>query len=116
MAVDAAHELGEEAALRLGQAKALDVLAQAVAGELGDHLLRVALGKLNLVQRLDRMARIDRNVLRLAVFELKWRPDIPKKVTLNEAVELGRAFGSEASSAFVNGLLDRIAMDVEQQR
>jgi N utilization substance protein B len=64
--------------------------------------------------RLDRMARIDRNVLRLAVFELKWRPDIPKKVTLNEAVELGKAFGSEASSAFVNGLLDRIALAVEK--
>jgi len=60
--------------------------------------------------------RLDRNVLRLAVFELKWRPDIPKKVTLNEAVELGKAFGTEASSAFVNGLLDRIALDVEQQR
>ena len=66
--------------------------------------------------RLDRMARVDRNVLRLAVFELKWRPDIPKKVTLNEAVELGKAFGTEASSAFINGLLDRIALDVEQQR
>lgn len=66
--------------------------------------------------RLDRMARVDRNVLRLAVFELKWRPDIPKKVTLNEAVELGKAFGTEASSAFVNGLLDRIALDVEQQQ
>jgi N utilization substance protein B len=66
--------------------------------------------------RLDRMARVDRNVLRLAVFELKWRPDIPKKVTLNEAVELGKAFGTEASSAFVNGLLDRIALDVEQGR
>jgi N utilization substance protein B len=64
--------------------------------------------------RLDRMARIDRNVLRLAVFELKWREDIPKKVTLNEAVELGKAFGSEASSAFVNGLLDRIALAVEK--
>jgi N utilization substance protein B len=64
--------------------------------------------------RLDRMARIDRNVLRLAVFELKWRPDIPKKVTLNEAVELGKAFGSEASSAFVNGLLDRIALSEEK--
>jgi N utilization substance protein B len=64
--------------------------------------------------RLDRMARIDRNVLRLAVFELKWRQDIPKKVTLNEAVELGKAFGTEASSAFVNGLLDRIALAVEK--
>jgi N utilization substance protein B len=60
--------------------------------------------------RLDRMSRIDRNVLRLGVFELKYRPDIPKKVSLNEAVELGKNFGTEESSAFVNGLLDRVAM------
>jgi N utilization substance protein B len=59
--------------------------------------------------RLDRMSRIDRNVLRLGVFELKYRPDIPKKVSLNEAVELGKNFGTEESSAFINGLLDRVA-------
>ncbi|MDY7229937.1 transcription antitermination factor NusB [Hyalangium rubrum] len=59
--------------------------------------------------RLDRMSRIDRNVLRLGVFELKYRPDIPKKVSINEAVELGKNFGTEESSAFVNGLLDRVA-------
>lgn len=59
--------------------------------------------------RVDRMSRIDRNVLRLGVFELKYRPDIPRKVTLNEAVELGKKFGSEDSSAFINGLLDKVA-------
>src|SRR5574339_50129 len=42
--------------------------------------------------RLDRMSRIDRNILRLGVFELKYRPDIPKKVSINEAVELGKNF------------------------
>lgn len=59
--------------------------------------------------RLDRMSRIDRNVLRLGIYELKFRSDIPKKVSLNEAIELGKAFGTEESSAFVNGLLDRVA-------
>ncbi len=58
--------------------------------------------------RIDRMSRIDRNVLRLGVFELKFRPEIPLKVTINEAVELGKRFGTEESSAFVNGLLDKI--------
>jgi len=58
--------------------------------------------------RIDRMSRIDRNVLRLGVFELKFRPEIPLKVTINEAVELGKRFGTEDSSAFVNGLLDKI--------
>ena len=64
--------------------------------------------------RLDRMSRIDRNVLRLAVFELKFRADIPRKVTLNEGVELGKRFGSEESSAFINGLLDRIALALKK--
>lgn len=59
--------------------------------------------------RLDRMARVDRSVLRLATYELLFRADIPKKVTINEAVELGKRFGAEDSSAFINGLLDRIA-------
>ena len=59
--------------------------------------------------RLDRMQRIDRNVLRIGVFELKHLPEIPRKVTINEAVELAKTFGNEASSSFINGLLDRIA-------
>jgi N utilization substance protein B len=59
--------------------------------------------------RLDRMAKVDRNVLRLAVYELRWRPDVPVKVCINEAIELGKKYGSESSGAFVNGVLDRIA-------
>lgn len=64
--------------------------------------------------RLDRMSRIDRNVLRLGVYELKFRDDIPKKVTLNEAVELGKKFGGEQSSAFINGLLDKLAQELDK--
>ena len=62
--------------------------------------------------RLDRMALDDRNVIRKAVYELRFREDIQKKVTLNEAVEQGKRFGTEESSAFINGLLDRIALAV----
>ncbi len=64
--------------------------------------------------RVDRMQRIDRNVLRIGVFELLHRPEIPRKVTLNEAVELGKLFGNEASSAFINGLLDKVASAVDK--
>ncbi|MEW6431626.1 MAG: transcription antitermination factor NusB [Myxococcota bacterium] len=64
--------------------------------------------------RLDRMHRIDRNVLRIGIYELKYRQDIPRKVTINEAIELGKTFGNEASSAFINGLLDRVASAVEK--
>lgn len=58
--------------------------------------------------RLDRMAKVDRNVLRLAVFELR-HGDTPVKVAINEAIELGKKFGSESSGAFINGVLDKIA-------
>ena len=64
--------------------------------------------------RVDRMSRIDRNVLRLGAYELKYRPDVPKKVSLNEAVELGKRFGTEESSAFINGLLDKLAQEIDK--
>ena len=60
--------------------------------------------------RLERMALVDRNLLRLATFELLYRDDIPAKVVINEAVELAKRYGTEESGAFVNGLLDRIRL------
>jgi N utilization substance protein B len=59
--------------------------------------------------RLDRMAKVDRNILRLAIYELQRRPEVPVKVAINEAIELGKKYGSESSGAFINGVLDRIA-------
>ncbi|MFN7131752.1 MAG: transcription antitermination factor NusB [Myxococcales bacterium] len=59
--------------------------------------------------RLERMARVDRNILRLAVFELLHLRDVPKRVVINEAVELAKKFGTEESSAFINGILDKAA-------
>ncbi len=56
--------------------------------------------------RLERMAAIDRAILRLAVFELLHCPEVPPKVAVNEAVELGKRFGAENSGAFINGILD----------
>lgn len=56
--------------------------------------------------RLERMPAVDRNVLRLAVYELMHELDVPKLVVLDEAVELAKRFGSEQSGRFVNGLLD----------
>jgi N utilization substance protein B len=58
--------------------------------------------------RLDRMTLIDRNILRMATFELLYCEEIPPKVTLNEAIDLGKRFGSEDSGSFINGILDRI--------
>jgi N utilization substance protein B len=61
--------------------------------------------------RLDRMTRVDRNVLRIGAWELLYRADVPAAVILDEAVELAKRFGTEDSGAFVNGLLSRIATD-----
>ncbi len=61
--------------------------------------------------RIRRMAVVDRNVLRLGTFEILYRDDIPHNVTINEAVEMAKLFGSKESGSFVNGVLDRIARD-----
>jgi N utilization substance protein B len=62
--------------------------------------------------RIDRMSRVDRNILRLGACELVAFKDVPVKVVINEAVELAKRFGTAESSAFVNGVLDRIATAV----
>ena len=62
--------------------------------------------------RLKRMTIVDRNILRLAIFELMFCDDIPPKVVLNEAVELGKKFGSDKSGSFVNGILDKVAHSI----
>ena len=59
--------------------------------------------------RIERMSRVDRNILRLGACELLAFRDVPVKVVINEAVELAKRFGTAESSAFVNGVLDRIA-------
>lgn len=63
--------------------------------------------------RLERMSRVDRNVLRLATYELLHVPDVPSRVALNEAVELAKRFSADGSASFVNGVLDRIASEIE---
>jgi N utilization substance protein B len=59
--------------------------------------------------RLERMTRVDRNILRLGAWELLHRPDVPRAVVLDEAVELAKSYGTDDSSAFVNGVLNRVA-------
>ena len=55
---------------------------------------------------IERMARVDKNILRMAVYEMLYLHEIPPKATLNEAIDLGKNFGSENSGSFVNGILD----------
>jgi N utilization substance protein B len=62
--------------------------------------------------RLGRMNMIDRNILRMACFELLHCDEIPPKVTMNEAIDLGKRYGTEGSGSFINGILDRIQNEV----
>lgn len=57
---------------------------------------------------LERMAKVDKNILRIAVYEFLYCSDIPSKVILNEAIDLGKDYGSENSGPFINGILDAL--------
>lgn len=72
------------------------------------------IGKSSLNWKVARMGRVDRSLLRLAVYELAFESDVPSKATLNEAIEIAKRYGTEDSGKFVNGVLDRIAQDLER--
>jgi len=61
-----------------------------------------------------RISAVDRNVLRLAIYEMLYRDDIPPVVSINEAIELAKAYGGADSGRFVNGILDRIRKDLDR--
>jgi N utilization substance protein B len=63
---------------------------------------------------LSRMSKVDISILRLAVFELIYCKDIPSKVTMNEAIDLGKIFGAENSGAFINGILDDLNLKLNK--
>jgi N utilization substance protein B len=88
-------------------AKDLVAAASASAAQL-DELITAASKN----WRIDRMSRVDRNILRLGACELVAFREVPVKVVINEAIELAKRFGTAESSAFVNGVLDRIATAV----
>ncbi|HYV04785.1 MAG TPA: transcription antitermination factor NusB, partial [Blastocatellia bacterium] len=63
--------------------------------------------------RIQRMAVVDRNVLRLAIYEFLYEPDTPKTVVINEALEIARRFSTFEATQFINGILDAIKRDLE---
>ena len=67
------------------------------------------IGKYSEHWRLERIDRVDKNILRMGVFELLYCDDIPVKVALNEAIDIGKQFGTEESGAFINGIPDKIS-------
>jgi N utilization substance protein B len=65
--------------------------------------------------KISRMSGVDRNVIRIAVYELLYCQDIPSKVTINEAIDIGKKFGTEESGAFINGILDSIRLALAKE-
>jgi N utilization substance protein B len=66
--------------------------------------------------KITRMSGVDRNLMRVAVYELLYCDDIPPKVSINEAIDIGKRFGTEQSSAFINGILDSIRIFLEEKK
>ncbi len=65
--------------------------------------------------KISRMSCVDRNIVRIAAYELLYCDDIPAKVSINEAVDIGKKFGTDESGAFVNGILDSIRKEHEKK-
>jgi transcription antitermination protein NusB len=66
--------------------------------------------------RLDRMSIVDRNILRLAIYEMLFCGDIPPKVSINEAIDLGKKFSGEDSGPFINGVLDQVLLEISKKQ
>ncbi|WP_303722587.1 transcription antitermination factor NusB [Malonomonas rubra] len=65
---------------------------------------------------LERMAPVDLSILRICTYELLYQPDIPKSVAINEAIEIAKRYGTKESPSFINGLLDRVAQNVREDK
>ena len=87
-------------------------LLAGVSQRVGD--LDQEIEKASLHWRIERMDRVDRNILRLGCFEILYREEIPPHVSINEAIELARRYGADNSWSFVNGILDRVARESGQ--
>lgn len=64
--------------------------------------------------KIDRLSKVDRQILRLAAYEMLFEKDVPAKVVINEAIELSKHFGTEESGKFVNGVLGKMAKEINQ--
>ena len=120
--LDLNHDLTPAAGLRHFQAffakdgVALDEFTQRLVTGVTENLKAIDTTIINVSEhwRPDRMAVVDRNILRLGVFELEHCDDIPATVSINEMIEVAKQFGSENSAAFINGILDRVKAGLQR--
>jgi N utilization substance protein B len=97
---------------------ALRQYASEVVNGIAEHRGRIdgLIGKVAENWSIERMAAIDRNILRVGVFEMLFRPEVPVKVAITEALELAKRYSTAQSSRFVNGILDRLQGEATEAR
>lgn len=94
--------------------KAVPFLLELVRGVTGSRaLIDRLIERFSRNWRLSRMSCVDRNIMRIAVYEMLYCGDIPAKVSINEAIDIGKKYGTEESGAFINGILDSVRIDAE---
>lgn len=95
-----------------------DPYCRELAEGVEEHLTEIddTIGGVSENWSVSRMPFVDRNILRIAAYELLYEPDVPASVAINEAVELAKVYGGEDSSKFVNGVLGRIAEHTAEAR
>jgi N utilization substance protein B len=104
------HEIRRFTERRLLEDRKLADFTEALIAGVKEHQLQIDMMISQVAEnwRLDRMAAIDRNILRLGAYEMLYCPDVPAKVAINEALELAKRYSTAQSSRFVNGILDRV--------
>jgi N utilization substance protein B len=95
-------------------AKARPFFLELIRGVIGSRaLIDQLIERFSRNWRLSRMSCVDRNIMRIAVYEMLFCGDIPAKVSINEAIDIGKKYGTEESGAFINGILDSVRIDNE---
>jgi N utilization substance protein B len=116
--IDVTREAPDEVLREFWEKSSLGVdvrsfVEQIVRGVVGERaVLDRLINEVSANWSVERMSVIDRNILRMAVFELMCMPEIPRKVAINEAIELAKMYGAEGSPAFINGILDPVSKDL----
>lgn len=112
-----AAEMPEQIKLYFDNMEELSPVEQAYMedkyNKIQEHLEEIdqLLNEISTGWKTKRMGRVDLNILRLAVYEMKYDEDVPVKVAINEAVEIGKTFGGEDSASFINGILGKVARE-----
>ncbi|MDQ0161396.1 transcription antitermination factor NusB [Bacillus alveayuensis] len=116
--IDIAHTSPKEAIEHVLQGEEADEFLTRLVEGTNNHMQEIdEMIKPFLVNwKIERLAAVDRTILRMAVYEMKYEKDIPVNVTLNEAIELAKTFGDEKSGRFVNGVLSSVKNSLEESK